>query len=38
MTVREIGYGRDRSIAMTARDKRAAKRAPLGLQAVRDGL
>jgi hypothetical protein len=35
---KEIGQGRDRSIVLSAKDKRAAKSAPLGLQAVRDGL
>ncbi len=34
----ETGFGRDRSIVLTDADKQAAKAAPLGLQAVRDGL
>lgn len=36
--MKEIGFGRDRSIVLSKEDKCAAKKAPLGLQAVIDGL
>lgn len=34
----EIGLGRNRSLVLTDADKQAAKNAPLGLQAVIDGI
>lgn len=34
----ETGFGRDRSLVLSRRDKQAAKKAPLGLLAVRNGL